>query len=1199
MGKFKDVDVVEAIMAVKQHIIDGRMSLLVGAGASCCACRLYQDWLGLIKDMVAFIYTDELKAKGVKVKKDERFYCHYTIEKAEENSNVEVEDVIRNIIERENVLQIPSQFAKRTGLRESVEAYIESHTPQLNDDHTATLFGESIPLGSSTDFLASMLKVNWNAIFTTNYDNLLEHVAMMNGMQKFKESNCAADLSLRNMREMIVKLHGSIDFNHESSGFDCDKHRKYIITQEDYDDYPTKHEAFMQLMKISLLKDCLCIIGFSGKDANFIAWINWVREIIEMNLQNNSSDYPQAKDIKIFFIDVIGGEQDVATKQYFENHRIYRILLTEDRVVELIGARTADKNNPEYKSILFKAFFEYLTEADEDGLHRQKDILYENIKEQSHEQQQIIAQSEEKEEETAEKVRLKSTEKQGEQNILHDTFSLWAKAYELTGNHRLEVNIDEEAANRLIRYNSYLRLTRGTHYQSNFIDAIARKQELSELEAKMSLMALEQMQEDYDNEKCSFIEKIEKGLQNDADIERVNRLKNRHFTLTAPLTSVEGSSDMAMYEHCVRLAFTFEFGQLNEALNSWQPSEDFIIKKFVLLSLVDYKSIKGILSQALLDKIHPSIERFRATQLANILSGSIPETYSVDEFTDLSQHSIFSLRDWYFGNLIQPKERIHAYGVETDEDREIRIENAVRCLNFMLETPLMPQIGIWSIVSNVQWYKVAYTLFEKYPYPVLFYSSTVNDSNTLRRIGQDFAYSEVLHGQLPEFAARMFKLITDKEHPLSYWTFHNICHLLSEIIKAVSSSHWDVFILKLWKEDFLSQFNETHKSDAVYKLICVALSCIMNEDLAAIVINDCLKVVRENGKYHIVQDLFYHLRTKHSRKVSTAIKPVLTEYISKIDNGNDFILLGNLHRVINKSQYKDIAKKIPALISSIGIKTSSVNGLVYYAKSDKKALAIVKKALLDSGLLWENGIGKDGVFAQAGYIPIADLDDTLEWTVEEVHAVYDKLEASAMTLLKRIKGDGFERIMRYENLVYEMMRFIDLHRRELSDKEGLDMLYNSLEEKYKLLTDYMDLDKSIFSDIDSEMEACLDMLATKVRKEGIHHYVTYINILVTRLLCRNRYSYRKVLDYMQYYVRYYLNTVEDLELIPQLRLLIDKLTLDEFRDLKQNVILCAELSILMAEKLQKLGVKSQGVDYWMDLKNDRYFNWSICDDLKD
>lgn len=43
MGKFKDIDVIDAIKAMKTHIENGRMSLLVGAGASCCACELYQD----------------------------------------------------------------------------------------------------------------------------------------------------------------------------------------------------------------------------------------------------------------------------------------------------------------------------------------------------------------------------------------------------------------------------------------------------------------------------------------------------------------------------------------------------------------------------------------------------------------------------------------------------------------------------------------------------------------------------------------------------------------------------------------------------------------------------------------------------------------------------------------------------------------------------------------------------------------------------------------------------------------------------------------------------------------------------------------------------------------------------------------------------------------------------------------------------
>ena len=153
----------------------------------------------------------------------------------------------------------------------------------------------------------------------------------------------------------------------------------------------------------------------------------------------------------------------------------------------------------------------------------------------------------------------------------------------------------------------------------------------------------------------------------------MKRLKNRHLTLVSPLAPVEGDSDMAVYERCVRLAFTFEFGQLSGAFKAWHPSEDFIMKKLMLLMLVDGKAFDGILSQSLLDKIHPSIERFRATLLAYILSGIIRGTYSVDEFTDFAQHSIFSLRDWYFGSLIQPKERIYTYGNEAYEDKKIRV----------------------------------------------------------------------------------------------------------------------------------------------------------------------------------------------------------------------------------------------------------------------------------------------------------------------------------------------------------------------------------------------------------------------------------------------------------------------------------------------------------------------------------------------
>lgn len=1192
MGKFRDIKVEDAVLAMKDHIKNGQMCLLVGAGVSRCACGLYQGWYDFIKDMVAFLYADELMSKGVKVTKDDNYYCHYKFWKTDEISDKDINRIINDIIEREGVLQIPSQFQKRTGLRESIEAYIEAHTPRIDND-IASLFGKTESLGTNTDFLASMLNVGWNAIFTTNYDNLLHHVAMKSGKVGFEETNYAAGLSLRNMRNMIIKLHGSIDFDHKSNGFDSDKHRKYVLTQEDYEDYPVEHEAFMQLMRISLLKDCLCIVGFSGTDANFISWINWVRKVVEANFLNNAGN-PKAEDIKIFFIDVIGDKQDEATELYFENHRIYRILLTNEEVKKLIGAEGLNlKDDSEYRRKLFQAFFDYFSDK-EAGCTVLSDDIGDEIKSEPKGKDCIKSKSEE--EKTPDKTGATQSKEHG---ILHDTFGLWSKAYKLIGKNQ-DVDIDESGADRLIRYDSYMRLMRGTYYQSLFISVMTEKQELSETEAIMSLMALEQMQGDYD-EKQIIVNKIEETLKNNDYQERIRRLKNRHLTLVNPLGSVDGNSDMVYYERCVRLAFTFAFKQLHDELEKWTPSEDFIMKKLVLLGIVDIQAASNLISQPLLDKIHPSVERFRATQLANILSGNIRGTYSVDEFTDLSQHSIFSLRDWYFDYLTRPKEKIHAYGIETEGKKEINIDDAVRCLNFMLETPLMPHIGIWSIVSNEQWYRVAHALFEKYPYPVLFYSSTINDSNTLKRIGQDFTYSKVLHEQLPDFVVKMFSLITDEDSPKSYWMFNNICILLREMIKAVPPSHWETFILKLWKDDFLLEFSETHKSDTICQLIYSGLSCSESEDLAATIINDCLKVVRQNGKYDIVQNIFYYLRTKHSEKVSNAIKTTLTEFVSKINCVNDFILLGNLHKVIVKSQSEEIAQKIPDIIQSTDIKTSSINGLVYYAKSNNETLQIVKNALIKSKI-WGDEVLKDGCFKQSNYIPIVDLDDTLKWNLNELHVIYDKLVVCARPLLDLFKKKGkddFIKIMHYENLIFEMIRFLDIHRLELSDKDGLDSMYSELEDGYKQLTGYKDLEKSIFSDLDYEMDACLNILAVKVKKEGINSYIPYINVLAARLLCRNRISYAKVLNYMQYYVCSYLKTTEDLKLVPQLSLLIDTLTLDEFRNLEQNIIFCAELSILMAERLQKLEFNSKGVTYWMKIKHERYFNWAICDDADD
>lgn len=1148
--KYQDIPIQDVIEKMKERISSNQMSLLVGSGASCCAFDFYQNWAGLLSDMVAFLYTEELERKGIEVKKIDGYYCHYRLTRKEAPAdNNFVNDTIKSIIDREGVLEIPSQFARRMGMRESIEAYIESHTPRIDvPSNTLYLFGKSRPIDKEKDlfFLTNMLNVGWNAIFTTNYDNLLDYATSDNGVGGLSECCDAAELSLRKMNELVIKLHGSIDFDHARNGFDGDVQRKYILTREDYNDYPSRHEAFMQLMRISLLKDCFCLVGFSGTDPNFIAWITWVRDILEAKKSTVSSSV-EAKDIKIFFIDCFDKPIDDAALQFFENHKIYRIVLP--KITSLLqGKRPEPKAPKEINKWLLDSFFATIKNETQLEVEQRKDIP--------------------------------------------ESYTLWSQAYTLSGDYLRESIVKETEANALLSMRSHMRIVRGTHYQSNYIDSIPHKTSLTELEAQLALLAFEQKMYVGDDE-IATLKRIKKVLKDEESRDRLLKLEYRRATLKTPDKDIvcKTVTDRVIYERCLCLAFTFDFIRLKEALLKWSPSPEFAINKAVLLSLVDHDACCRMLSTDMLDSIPTRIERYRATQLANILLGDLHGRFSIKDYTSLSSDDLFSLRDWFFGKSLQPKERIHEYGI-IDEPNTFNEETALRSLQFLMETPTFVQLGMWSIVDNAQWYKVAHNLFEKYPYPVMFYSTTMNDTNTLRRIGQDYAFSEVLHKQLPSLVEKMFSLLADKKSPLGFWGRRNFCTLLEELIKAVPSKCWDKYVLLLWNDNKEQLFEDGIRSDALFKLICSALLRTNDVLFTATVISDTLIMVRQNKKYDIAQNLLYYSRSKRNKTIPKTVEHSLVKFIGGICDVRDYILLGNLNCILSKPQIQRISKSIPCVLINSEFRTSSINGLVYFAKHDDPTLAIVRKAIITNPSLWDNGAQEGGGWSTCDFLPIVDLDSELKWTKEEVKTVYGALVTSAEQILPE-RDSMMSHFMNREKLYGEMLQFIDLHRSELEDVDTSE-IYWQLDAKYKELTSFENIEKSIYSDNEDAISAALEALGNRIKHDGIVKHLYTINILITRVLCKNKIGYQSILNYLQYYIRFFAKDYETLKAIPQLLLLVDNLKMDVFKEMEQNVLMCAELTILIAMHLRKYGIASEGVNYWMSIKKSNFFNWSIC-----
>lgn len=1126
------------------------MSLLVGSGASCCACNLYKNWIGLVTDMVAVLFPEELNRKGIEAKQIDGYYCHYNLIRIEDPADTDyVYNTVKAIVERIGVLEIPSLFAKRMGVRESIEAYIESHIPRIDESsNTISLFKESRPIDVEKDlyFLTSMVNVGWNAIFTTNYDDLLKYASSCSGEKSLRECDEAAALSLRKLEEHVIKLHGSIDFDHKRNGFDGDVHRKYVLTREDYEDYPSKHEAFMQLMRISLLKDCFCLVGFSGTDPNFIAWISWVRDILEAK-KSTTPKSVNAEDIKIFFIDCYDNPLNDATLQFFENHKIYRVVLPQ-----IISSLQSDKPKPTDTTELNKWLL---------------DSFFTTIKDETH---------------------LEVEQK----DDMPESYTLWSQAYSLSGNLHRDSTIHEAEAKELLSLRSHMRIVRGTHYQSYYLDSIPHKTSLTQLEAQLALLAFEQ-QMYVDEEDIAILIQIKKVLKDEESKDRILCLENRIGTLKNPERTIVSrtATDRVINERCLRLAFTFDFLKLKEELLNWNPRAEYAINKAVMLSLVDADACRRMLTTDLLEAIPTRIERLRATQLANILLGDLNGRFSTKGYTSLTSDDLFSLRDWFFGKSLQPKERVQSYG-NNDSPNSFDEQTALRSLLFLTETPTFVQLGVWSIVDNAQWYKVAHKLFEKYLYPVMFYSTTMNDTNTLRRIGQDYAYSKALHKKLPVLVDKMFSLLADKKSPLGFWGRKNFCVLLEEMIKAVPSKYWDKYALQLWNDNKDQLFEDGSRTDELYKLICSALLRTDDVLFTATVISDTLVKVRQNKKYDLAQNLFYYSRSKHNKTIASTVDSNLVKFVGGICDVRDYILLGNLNRILSKTQIKKISKSISRVLQNSEFKTSSINGLVFFAKHDNATLSNVRKAIITNPALWDNGAHEGGGWSPCEFLSIVDLDNELKWTKDEVKIVYEKLVASAKQILPE-KDSMMSHFMNREKLYGEMLQFIDLHRSELKNVSSSE-IYQQLDTKFKELTSFDNIEKSIYSDNEEAISAALEALGRRIKHEGIVVHFNVVNTLITRILCKNKNGYQSILDYLQYYVRFFAKDKETLKAIPQLLFLMDNLTMDVFKELEQNVLVCTELTILIAMHLQKYGISCDGVNYWMGVKKSNFFNWSIC-----
>lgn len=213
----------------------GSTSVMVGAGFSKNAISLAENtispnWEELAKTMYESLYP----------RPDNR------------DERQKWEKVLVKKTSGKNVLKLAEEYKVAFG-RNKLDKFIED---SIEDD-------KFIP----GDLHVKLLDLNWNDVFTTNYDTLLERsINNISVRKNYKILSSQNDLP-GSTHPRIIKLHGSIP-----------NAKPYIICEEDYRTYPVKYAPLVNTVQQSMLETQLCLLGFSGDDPNFLNWLGWLRD---------------------------------------------------------------------------------------------------------------------------------------------------------------------------------------------------------------------------------------------------------------------------------------------------------------------------------------------------------------------------------------------------------------------------------------------------------------------------------------------------------------------------------------------------------------------------------------------------------------------------------------------------------------------------------------------------------------------------------------------------------------------------------------------------------------------------------------------------------------------------------------------------------------------------------------------------------
>lgn len=1058
--EYQEIPVLESL---KRDYNQGIMSAFIGAGFSLNVSEYYLTWNGLLYDMVHSIHKDEIDNAYKEYKKKNRIIKNR--QSVEDFTRVYIPDIIN----REGALSIASQYVRaHNNMHESIDAYIEEHIPyaKIEEDGIHLLRNDKEVCVCDKQCLSLhrlLLQCTcFRDFYTTNYDNLLE-IAIDPKGEPIKIIKQGKELSNTSADKRIIKIHGSLNGTDIcTQSFDGCNSERFVITQEDYDNYTINHPAFKSVLQTDMLQGVFCLIGFSGTDPNFRDCINWLLKIL--GTQDNSQ-------IKFYLVDLSEEPPVNYLSAFYKNNSIEIVRLRDREIMEQMGITLPSIEEKKEFSIsnydLLEAFLTYLKKSHVNS----NDYIEVSTYDQS----------------------LSSA-----QCSIYDYKKHWE-----SGLHLLRKNKDlSQLISKLKVFSNTIRFCRIIFPQKYIVDQMMTKESLTEEKAFLFALAVKEI-----GQIPSYYYNYHK------DDEELNKqplwihLIEREKTLNGSIeTFPEIKEDWAIYEYIQRCLFNLDFTKSKNLLQQWNAKGHWIQNKAIRIAVYEDQLERAhqLLDNAIEKETNP-IEKLYEIILANFISCRWPQPYNTDDFWRYGLNGQGDMLNFMMADVSKKKEKPKRRGwigstwnLGNNHGEYVK---SLRILQYIIDSGIYVSIPGTYMFDVANWYIVFGNLYEYFPYPCFFYSIQYNDKDVQRRIGEEYAYNEKLQDFNKDILLKSLTAIGNEDTPNSLKK--GILNVTATMYIAVDETVWFEKFKETVFKLFLQEVHGIKDSSELVFNVKYALGSIKDSDNISWAFQQLLSRYSINEK--IVSDIIVYNLMINRIQNKTVINDTLL--FPKVLNGDSLDLLDTLNKegFLSEACIESISRIVcNTAVENIPHNRVSLFQIFNLVKGNEQAVNIVKQCFLSMNI-WHCGVLDDSEFGwtEPMYIRLNLLNDKITWTDDEFEIIKANLIKNVSVYSKVSKSLHRDSFMKNIQVRYlsDMIKFIDglngeRHEALLETREEIEKLF--LER-----TQYADNIDLMMSEQSADVDYALGNIYEGIINNGIEQYQSDVDFLIDRAIMKS------------------------------------------------------------------------------------------------